>query len=172
MIKLFIKRSDSAYLSCSSSKAIDLRTGFTLIETAVAVSIVLVLAALSLAGLSSFRDSSLLSKTADEAASALKTARSRTLASENALSYGVYFGTSTVILFPGTTYSVNNSANEITDISPRVEISSNTLTASSTAFRRLTGEATISGSVTFRLKSNPSKTKTITIYGSGLFSIQ
>lgn len=148
------------------------KTGFTLIEVTVVVSIALVLTALALSGLSSFRDSSLLSQTADDAVRNLKIARSRTLASENARSFGVYFGTSTIVLFPGAAYSPQNPENEITALSPRVEVSANTLAASSTAFRRLTGEATASGSVTFRLKTNAAKSKTVTIYDSGLFSVQ
>ncbi len=147
--------------------------GFTLLELIITIGILTIISVATLSGLMSFRAESALRKAVDNAENVLKDARSKTLSSINGYSYGVYFTASTTTLFRGLSYApAATTTNEILYLPQEVEISNVTLSASSTAFRRLTGEATATGTVTFRLKRSPTKTKTITIYGSGLYATQ
>lgn len=152
----------------------DTERGITIVELIVVVAVVFILVGIAFQGVSSFRDSSVLAKVADDAGNIIKDARSRTLSSVNASSYGVRFATSSITLFRGSVYIANDPSNEILNLPRLVRVSSVDLTASSSivVFARLTGQPTATGTVTLLLERTPSKTKKIIIRSSGLYEIQ
>ena len=148
--------------------------GFTLLETLFAVAILALLAAIIMSGFSSFQESGELLRTTDLAAGVLRDARGRTLASRNSREYGVHFGTDIITLFEGAAYNPAVASNIPVLLPFRVEISSIALTGGldETVFRRLSGEAAATGTITFRVKRKISKTKDIRIYESGVVEIK
>ena len=147
-------------------------SGLSLIELVVVVAIFGILAA-AIFSLSGFRNTKILETTVDEAASLISEARSKTISSENALEYGVHFEPSRMVLFSGTVFTEPNVNNKETILSPLVEISSISLNGGANLiFQRITGKTGNYGAVVFRVKSNTSLTKTISVKSTGLVDIQ
>lgn len=143
--------------------------GFTLVETLVAIAVLVLLATVISSGLASFRESAALDQAVDETLEFLREARSKTLASEGASSYGVHFAPAAVTMFQGWVYSPSNPTNTVVQLPALVEISSITLstTTASVVFERLTGESPAAGTVTFRT-TRSAKTRQIQVLPSGV----
>ncbi len=94
-----------------------------------------------------------------------------TLASKNANQFGVHLESSQVTLFEGNTFVPGNSSNVVNLLNKRVNINSINLAGGGVdvIFQRLTGETVQSGTVTMALVASTTRTKTVTIYGTGLF---
>lgn len=143
--------------------------GVTALELLVSIAILL-LAAWFIGGLfSGFRESTRLTEAHTALVGLLRDARARTLASESNSVYGVHFETNLASLFKGAVYNSSDSSNENYVLPNTVEISAINLAggAQDIVFARLSGLASASGDVTVRSVSDSSKTKTITIIGSG-----
>ncbi|MES2436477.1 MAG: prepilin-type N-terminal cleavage/methylation domain-containing protein [Patescibacteria group bacterium] len=145
------------------------KKGFSLIELIIVLAIISILTSIIITGLSSFNRKEALEKDTQVVVDMLRQARSQTLASHNASQYGVYFATSSITLFTGTTYSAVSSSNNVYTFNPQVSISNIGLTSSSTSivFSRLSGEASHTGTITL-LSPATSSPKTVTIYATGL----
>lgn len=145
--------------------------GFTVIEILIAIVVTITLVTIILSGFASFRESSELTRAADSIVDILKQARTRTLASENSAQYGIRFASSTAVLFQGSAFSSNPASHATTTLPALVEVSSITLVGGGAdiLFKRLTGETDNTGTVIVRSRRTSAKTKTITIYASGLF---
>ena len=78
--------------------------GFSLIEFMVVVGLIALIGSFSLTSLSTFRRQSDLDSDAGGVLAALRLARSRTISSENAENYGVYFASATYTVFPGRSF--------------------------------------------------------------------
>lgn len=148
--------------------------GFTLVELILTVAILGLLAAFSLPPIRSFQRSAELHDTAEELRSTLLLARERTLASEEASSYGVYFDTGAlphaVVLFRGASYGERDeAADERRALPDSVEIYDIALVpeGSETTFQRLTGKTSSSGAVSLRLISSPDRTVVLRISSDG-----
>ncbi len=152
------------------------RKGFTLIETIIAIAVLGILVILALNGLSSFRASNELLRSADTVVGTIKDARSRTLASQNNNQYGVFFNQNQnqISLFAGGYYNAATPANEITNLPSQIEISLLSLTNATTAiaFARLSGDPSATGTVILRIKGTTTRTKTIQINDSGNIEIK
>lgn len=147
-------------------------TGFTTLEILIAVSILIILSALAIGSLSTFRDARELDRAVDEIFTLVREARSRTLSSEDDSQFGVHFETSNSVLFKGTTFTMGAPSNKTLILSNRVEIYAINIPGSDVVFERLTGDANPSGDVSVRLKADPSESKTIIINSSGLIYVQ
>jgi len=147
--------------------------GFTLVEVLTIVGILIVLTAISIPAFRFFQKESDLNNSAEEIINILRLAQNKTLASEGASQWGVYFTTSTsphqYILFKGTTYNPSATDNEIHNLPKSVEIYEIELTGggSEVIFDRVTGTTNQFGEVSLRLKTDTSKVKTIYIENSG-----
>lgn len=142
--------------------------GYTLIEIILAVAIGTILLGLTVTAFKSAATSQSVDKSAEIVVSALNEARSSTLSSKEASSYGVHFGTTDVTLFKGPTYVSGVSTNQVRRINQGTTISNITLSGggSDVIFTRLTGGTTQTG--TLVVKNTASTTsKTITISGTG-----
>ena len=146
--------------------------GFTLLELAIALAILLILAAIGIGAFANFRDTRELDRAADDVMNLAREARARTLASEEDSQFGVYFESGRAVLFRGASYSEGAPGNEEHVFPARVEAHSITVPSSVVIFDRLTGATSNAGVVSFRLKSDSSQTRTITITAPGLMYVE
>lgn len=146
--------------------------GFTLIEILIIVGIFIILIFLSAQVFPYFQKEVTLNNSAEEIINNLRLAQNKTLASEGASQYGVYFDTSTnphqYTLFKGVNYANRViSQDEVHKLSKIIEIYENTLAGSEVVFNRLNGESSQTGKISIRLKDTPSRFKTVSIQASG-----
>ena len=146
--------------------------GFSLFELTIAIAIMLFLAAGITGAFSIFRDSRELERTADEVLLTLREARARTLASDSDSQFGVFVDASRAVFFRGAIYTEGAVENEIHPFSARVEAHSITIPSGTVVFDRLTGATSASGTIAFRLKNNPQKTRSIAVTLTGLMYAQ
>lgn len=148
--------------------------GFTLIETAVVLGIIFILLALTAPVYRFFEMEGDLTNGAEEIVNALRLAQDKTMASENASRWGVYFSTSTnqYTLFRGNSYAARTiSLDEVRNLPKTVEFYGVDLTGGSeVVFERVTGNANSTGNVSVRQKTDSSRTKTIYVESSGQIS--
>lgn len=147
--------------------------GFTVIELLASISIIVVLATIVFGSINSFRNSKALQIVSEDILSLLDEARNNTLSSKNNYAYGVHFELAKIVLFQAPTYSDLNATNKTIEIDSAVQIYGIALVGggSDVIFQKLTGKTSQNGTITIRLKSNNSKTKTVKIEGSGIASV-
>lgn len=147
-----------------------MKKGFTLTEILIVVAILAVIVTIVASAFSKFNNNQSLSGALGEVTSTLNEARANTLASFDNESYGVHFQTDKVVLFKGSSYSSSDPDNEDIIISSKISISNISLIGggSDVVFKRLSGKTDQNGTITLSLISDPTKTKTITIQGSGV----
>jgi len=155
--------------------------GLTLPELLVAITVLIILIAMAVPVFLSFRDESDLNNNVKEIINALRIAQSKTLSSEEASRWGVYFATSTgphqYVLFRGDNYqSRATSSDEIHQLPLSLEIYQiNLWEENELVFQKITGFVTSteqSGSISLRLKKAPTKTQTIYITNLGQVGLQ
>jgi Tfp pilus assembly protein FimT len=148
---------------------------FTLVEILTIVGILIVLTTLSVPAFRFFQKESDLNNSVEEIINTLRLAQNKTLSSEGASQWGVYFSTTTTphqyTLFKGTSYNDvlrDSSFDEIHKLPKSVEIYQINLSGGNEViFNRITGETSRAGNLGLRLISDISKTKTIYIENSG-----
>ncbi len=147
--------------------------GFTALEILIVVSIIALVSTLIIIPFASFRNNQLLKGAAEEVVALLATARSKTLASEADSQYGVHFTPSNMVLFKGSTYNSADPTNQVVNFHNLISLSDISLTAGAVdvVFRRLTGKATVNGTLTVSLQSDSAENRVITIYSTGLASL-
>jgi len=155
--------------------------GVTLPELLVIVAILVILTGLAVPVFLHFREESDLNNSTEEIINILRVAQNKTLASEKASQWGVYFVTSTsphqYTLFRGNNYLTRaTSSDEIYKLPKTVEIYEiNLWGGEAVFFQRITGFASSTnqtGQVSIRLKTDLTKTRTITIESSGRVGLE
>ena len=143
--------------------------GFTLIELILVVFIVGLMATVVIYNLAASRNSQILNNGEGDIVALINEARSRTVAAENNLQYGVHFETTKVELFSGTTYTSGALGNKKINLDSNVTIPSISLSggASDVVFKKMTGETDVYGTIILKNTSN-SNQKTITISKTGI----
>jgi len=146
------------------------RKGFTLLEVMIVVAIIMIIAFLSIPAFSRLRSAALLDQAHADSLSALSEARSLTLSSKGGTNYGVHFETTKVVRFTGTTYATTSASNVAYQFDPRVRIRQISLSAAGPDlyFKRLTGEASKTGTVVLEVVADSSRRATTTISASGI----
>lgn len=149
--------------------------GISLIEFLTIIAILMVLAGMAIPAFRFFQKESDLKNSAQEIINTLRLAQNKTLASEVASSWGVYFSTTTwphqYTLFQGIDFtSRTTTSDEVHNLSESVEIYEINLAGGKkgVVFDRITGTTSQSGTISLRLKADHTKTRTIYIEGSGL----
>jgi prepilin-type N-terminal cleavage/methylation domain-containing protein len=156
----------SGFKSCSRA--------FTLVEMIFVISISAIIVTTTVATFSSFGDMQSIDKDVEVVQSYLNRAKNQTLNSKNGSKHGVYFASSSVTLFEGSSFVQGSSTNIIYNLSNKTEIHSINLFGQggvqsfALVFDKVTGKPSATGTVSFRLKSKPAQTKSIVIYGTGL----
>ena len=148
--------------------------GVTLTELLVVIGILIILGTLALPAIYSFQKESDLDDNTREIINTLELARSKTLASEGARNWGIYFMTTTTphqyILFRGASYYSprTTSSDEIFKLSKIIEFSEIDFEeGEEVVFNRITGTTEQPGKVSLRVKDNPEKSRIIYVEDSG-----
>jgi prepilin-type N-terminal cleavage/methylation domain-containing protein len=143
--------------------------GITLIEIIVALSIVAIVASIVLFSLTDFKKKQALEKSRSLIVSAISEARSKSVSSVNMSDYGIHIETNQLVLYKGS-YVAGGAGNKEYNLDIDTQISSILLSGGSSdvLFKRLTGEASQSGTIIVSLKNDSTQNKTITIYSTGL----
>lgn len=144
--------------------------GFTIIEIVIVIAIMALLLAVIASPFQSFRNSKVLDTNSEEALSLLSEARGNTLSAKDGYQYGVHLESSQMVLFRGGTYSSLDASNKTVVLDNALEISSIALegAGSDIIFDKLTGKTAQPGSFVIRAKNDTSKTRTITVVGTGV----
>ena len=142
---------------------------FTLVELLVVIGILIILIAIAVPNLNFFQRESDLNNSAEEIINTLRLAQNKTIASEEASSWGVRFSTSTTPHQYTLFKSGDSTSDEIHKLPKSIEIYEIDLAGGGleVVFKRVTGTTAKAGKVYLRLKSNHSKTRTITIGSFG-----
>lgn len=147
-----------------------IKKGFTLIEILVVLAISAVILSILLSFLNNFSRTQALDKDYLSVVSLIEQAKSASINSKQASQYGVYFASSSAVLFKGLSYISTSSSNQIYNLNSRVSISSLNFVGSSSnqvVFDRLTGYANASGTISISLQNSTSSDKIIRIYKTG-----
>jgi len=153
---------------------------FTLIEVLTTVGILIILTAISVPAFRTFQKETDLNNSTEEIINTLRLAQNKTIASEGASQWGVYFETSTqphqYTLFQGGSFASRaTSSDEVHKLPKSIEIYEIDLwEGNEVVFEKVTGYASSTsqfGKVSIRLKTDPSKTKEIFIENSGLIGL-
>lgn len=144
--------------------------GFSIPELLVVLALGAVMTTIVVSSFGSSRDRKFLETDARNVLSIVEMARSQTLTSKNGTVYGVYFASTSVTLFTGSSYVQGAAGNLVTLLDSPVIVSNVAFAGGgqSVVFNRLTGETSKSGTVTISLVSNPERLRTITISPTGL----
>ena len=147
--------------------------GFTLIEILVALALLAIVSAITMASFSNLNKTNALDSSVANIVSILDEARSKTLASQNSEQYGVHLEQNQVISFIGNSYNSGDSDNVVFTINKLVEISDISLTSGGNdiIFDRLTGQVDQNGSLVVRLKSDNAVSTTVTVFGTGIIEV-
>ena len=146
--------------------------GFTLIELLIVIIILVIAATIVSFNFSAHKTTQALNNGEDETVSLLNEARSRTLAAENNIQYGVHFSSSKAILFSGTTFIDGAAGNKEVDFDSTITMSSILLAGggSDVVFQKMTGETSAYGTLILQKTATTLGQKTITITKPGLVS--
>ena len=150
------------------------RHGVTLIELLVVIGILLLLYSIMVSALRTTNASAALDTETLKVSMELKESRSLTLSSKNANQFGVHLASSSVTIFEGALFVAGSATNTVMLLNPQTQISSIALSGggSDVVFERLTGKTSTGGTIRISLTADPSKTKTITVYPTGVTEIQ
>lgn len=154
-------------------KKIGADSGISFIEMIMVVAILVILISITAPVFIFFQRGLEFNNNIEETINVLKIARNKTLASEGASQYGVYFDNTSsphqYILFKGESFALrDNSFDEISNLSDNTEVYNIDLNGGNEiVFDRVTGSTSQPGSISLRLKTDLTKTKTIYIEGSG-----
>jgi len=145
------------------------KSGFTLAEIVLSVSILLMLSVTSVYYFTRGGESHALEKDRQGLIALMEEARSLTISGKDAAVYGVRVETEAAYLFEGDTYVANDPDNKIFQFHRAVYASFIDIAGGSdVTFRRLSGESSASGTVTLSLYNNGSVFKIVTILNTGV----
>jgi len=147
---------------------------FTLVEILVVIAIAIILMALAIPSYRFFQREVGLNNSVEEIIKNLRVAQNKTLVSEGASQYGVYFDQVAdphqYTLFKGVSYNLRDSSfDEVYKLPISIEIYEINLVGggSEIVFNRIIGDTSQAGNLILRLINEPSKVKTIYIENSG-----
>lgn len=149
-----------------------IKRGFTVIEMLVVIAILVVLAGVSIAFLLPQKQTATVDRDAQNALTYLQRARNQSLSSVDNSSFGVNFASTSAAFFKGTSYGAAGVQSSFTYAPSVYATVALTGGATQVYFNRLSGEPSVTGTITFRSSLNASTTKVIYIRATGLSEIQ
>ena len=150
------------------------KSGFTLIEIIVVVTILSIISTIVISNFPLFNKRTDVENNIQEFANVLRLAQNKTLSSENNSQHGVYINTAVspnrYVLFKGTSYATRDSDfDQNYSLTKTVEFFGISLGgASEIVFSKLGGDSAQSGNISIRLISDTSQIKTVYIANSGV----
>lgn len=146
---------------------INFQKGISLIESMIAIVVIIILIAVVAPTFSSIKRAQVLQNTTLDVYNAINQARSDSMSSLNGSEYGVHFETNQVIIFTGTSYVQGAPSNQIISFDSSASISGISLSpgGSDVYFNRLTGSPSAYGTITISVASS-SKQVSIGITGN------
>lgn len=143
--------------------------GFTLIELLVVIGIMTIILSMSFYFFSDFGKRDALEKDVAGLTAFIRNARLLSIASKDAMPFGIHLESGRAVLFEGSTYTAGGANEKLIDFSGKVYMSSHSLTLGSPdiVFARLTGGTSNYGGITLSLKDGSAST-TITILRTGV----
>lgn len=153
-----------------------MKKGFTFVELMVSVGLIVLLAVLAVPALRIFQQQQNVGQKAQEIMGVLRSAQSKTVASEGSSSYGVYFNTGSIphqyTLFKGSTFAARDvSVDETYKFPSTLEFFNVNVAGNQVVFDRLTGFTSQPGNISVRLKSDTSQTRTVYVESVGQIGI-
>ncbi|MFH1461226.1 MAG: prepilin-type N-terminal cleavage/methylation domain-containing protein [Patescibacteria group bacterium] len=147
----------------------DKQRGFTFIETLIALAVIALIITITISSYRYFEKNTELENTAQKIVSVLKSAQTKTLASEQASQYGVHFENDKYILFKGDTHQPEADDNIDYQLPNRLEIVNISLNGegADVVFQRINGQTEQNGTIDLRIISQPSKLETVNIHSTG-----
>lgn len=148
------------------------RRGFAFVEVLTVVAVVALLSAFALPALRIFNQQKSLDASSQGILETLRVSQSKTLASEEATSYGVYFDTQAnpqnYVLFKGASFATRDTAKDrVYTLPATIEFSNVGVVSSQVVFEKITGNANQSGSVSVWLKADHSNIRSTFIDVAG-----
>ena len=146
-----------------------LKSGLSIVEFLVILSIIFLLSALVLNTFIDLRKYQSLKKDTEIIVEVLNQARSQTISSLGSTQYGVHMASSKVTLFSGSSYDPASTTNKDYPLSSTDTILTITLAGggSDVIFQRLSGETLQDGTIVISSPTT-SKTESVTIYKTGI----
>jgi len=146
--------------------------GFTILELIISIAIVVLIMSVGSISFFSTKNKARLDAGVDGMISKMSQARSDALAGKSGTDYGIKFGTSSYTYFSGSTYSVGNNTNILTQLGNNYRIGGTVGTSSGLIiFYRLTGLPSATGTVTVT-DTSTSLFETVTIGTQGDLLLQ
>jgi len=148
-------------------------SGFNIIEILIILAILAIFVSLSITVFLNLSNNQSLEKEVTTSLSFIEKARMKTINSSFQSQYGVKLASTSVTIFPGTTYVQGNASNTAYTLGGKAYISSINLTNGGTSFyfQKLTGKPSATGTITFRLTGTTTE-KYIIINSAGLAEVQ
>ena len=146
--------------------------GLSVVEILVVIGIMVVLVGVVVIPFASFREQAILDGATEETLALLHEARERTVSSDGASRYGVYFESDKVTLFKGATFpGAGDPDNKEILLHNRLVLTKSASLDDGVIFERLTGKIGAAGTTTVSLISDSTKYRTIEISQAGLASL-
>jgi prepilin-type N-terminal cleavage/methylation domain-containing protein len=147
-----------------------MKKGFTVLEILTSIAILGALCLISVWHFTSATKAEALAKDRQGLVALLSEARSLSLASKEALPYGVHLEEFQAILFKGPSYSAGNAENITQSFHSAVHLSNYSITGggSDIIFSRLTGATLNDGTIRLALQNNSLSSTTITVKNTGV----
>ncbi len=148
---------------------------FTFIELLIVVSLLSLLLLLATPALRIFQQQENVANQAREIQAILENAQNKTLASEGASSYGVYFDTAAnpqqYILFKGSTFATRDTSfDQMYKLPNQIEFSDVNVAGNQVVFDRLSGTTQEPGTISVQQKTDPAQVGTVYIGSIGQIS--
>ncbi|HBH46372.1 MAG: hypothetical protein A2445_03310 [Candidatus Jacksonbacteria bacterium RIFOXYC2_FULL_44_29] len=142
--------------------------GFTIVEILVVMAVLLILSFSGIFTYQAMEERMNIDTATESLISVIQLARSKTIASENAAAYGVYFESDKYVLFKGDAYDPAALDNVVHLLPAGVEIYDISLAGGPEAlFKRLSGGTDNVGNVSLRLINHPTTTAQVNVLASG-----
>lgn len=147
-------------------------TGFTLLELLFAIAIAVLILTVTFSAFYSYKKRQSVDVSAQVILNTLREARSKTLDSLEASSYGVHIGTEEVVLFQGSVYDPSSTTNETKLLARPAEITEKNFVSDEVFFARLSGDASSHGAITIAIPGEPDVSKQVIIESTGIVYVE
>ncbi len=146
-------------------------TGFTIIETLIALVIISLLSGIVSLSFSAFKNNATLEKNVADAKSILEEARSLSISDKADSTYSIHVQSNGLIRFNGSTYSASSSLNvPLYFTSATIDSISLNGGGSDIIFQKITGATDTYGTFRIKMTNDTTKNKTIRLTSTGVIS--